>query len=255
MRKYFKLTLPFLRYVNFKFIWENLCHSLTHLIYPTKCVHCQALLPPQSLVLCEGCAPLLELISPHERCQACYAVLSHQESAVCRACVQFPSHYHLMAAAFDYEGPPASLVKKLKYGNQPYLAQGMAAFLVAQIDQLKWQMPDFLIPVPMPLIKKLERGYNQSELLAEEMGKLLGVPVLKALKRRSGDFSQAALKLEQRKMLEGSSFERDSKYALEGKVLLVVDDVMTSGLTFQRCAEALLEGNPALLYAIAFCRA
>jgi ComF family protein len=159
-----------------------------------------------------------------------------------------------MAAAFDYEGPAVSLVRRLKYAHQPYLAQGMAAFLVAQFDRLQWSMLDVIIPVPLSFTRWLERGYNQSALLAEEMGRLLQRPVWHALKRRSGDFSQAALSLEQRRTLGGKGFRRNSTYALQGKVLLVIDDVMTSGLTLRHCAEALNEGIPAALYALTFCR-
>ena len=77
----------------------------------------------------------------------------------------------------------------------------MAAFLVAQLDRLGWPMPDAIIPVPLSFGRWLERGYNQSALLADEMGALLQCPVWNALKRKSGDFSQAALSLEQRKAL------------------------------------------------------
>jgi competence protein ComFC len=159
-----------------------------------------------------------------------------------------------MAAAFDYEGPAASLVKRLKYSNQPYLASGMAAFLVAQLDQLQWPLPDALVPVPLSFTHWLERGYNQSSLLAEEMGRLLDCPVWHALKRQSGDYSQAALNLEQRKTLDGSRFRLNSKYSMSEKTLLVIDDVMTSGLTLQRCAETLMTASPASLYALTFCR-
>jgi len=160
-----------------------------------------------------------------------------------------------MGAAFDYEGPATSLVRHLKYANRPYLAQGMAAFLVVQFDQLQWPIPDALIPVPLSFTHWLQRGYNQSRLLAEEMGRLLTCPTWNALKRRSGNFSQAALTLEQRKSMDSQSFRRNLMYPLQGKVLLLIDDVMTSGLTLQRCAETLSTGDPAALYALAFCRA
>jgi ComF family protein len=159
-----------------------------------------------------------------------------------------------MAAAFDYEGPAASLVRRLKYGNQPYLAQGMAAFLVTQFYHLQWPLPEALVPAPVTFTHWLVRGYNQSRLLAEEMARLLQRPVWSALKRKSGDFSQAALNLEQRKALDGQRFKRKNRYSLQGKVLLVIDDVMTSGLTLQRCAETLETGNLAALYALTFCR-
>jgi ComF family protein len=217
-------------------------------------LHCQTLLPPESLVLCSACTSLLDLIHPQERCPTCFNQTSALSTHPCRECVQYPSNYCRMAAAFDYEGPAASLVRHLKYANRPYLAQGMAAFLVAQFDRLQWPMPDALVPIPLSFTHWLERGYNQSALLAEEMGRLLQCPIWDALKRRSGDFSQAALTLEQRKALNGKSFKHNIRYSLQGKILLVIDDVMTSGSTLQRCGEILRMCNPSALYALTFCR-
>ncbi len=240
--------------MDFRAYLKRLQKSFLHLVYPTKCLHCHTLLPPESLVLCSTCASLLDLIQPQERCPTCFNLLPENEVTPCHECLQYPSLYYRMAAAFDYQGPAASLVKRLKYANQPYLAQGMAAFLITQFDRLLWPLPDALIPVPLSFTHWLERGYNQSALLAEEMGSLLQCPVWHALKRQSGDFSQAALNLEQRKALDGKRFRLNSTYCLQSKVLLVIDDVMTSGSTLQRCAEILSTGHPAALYALTFCR-
>ena len=131
----------------------------------------------------------------------------------------------------------------------------MAAFMFTQFDILEWPLPDMLVPIPQSWMHRLERGYNQSALLAEEMGRLLNRPVLHALKRKSGHFSQAALSLEQRMQLCTNQFKRNLKHSFEGKRLLVIDDVMTSGLTLKRCGEALLEGKPEALYALTFSHA
>lgn len=159
-----------------------------------------------------------------------------------------------MASAFDYDGPAASLIKRLKYSNQPYLANGMAGFLVTQFDRLQWPIPDALIPVPISFTHRMERGYNQSALLAKEMGALLKRPVWDILRRQSGDYSQAALNFDQRRGLEVKNFKMKLNCPLEGKMLLVVDDVMTSGSTLRRCAEVLQEQHPGSLYALTFCR-
>ncbi len=244
--------------MDFKKSFVALCKtfqkSFLHLAYPSRCLHCSILLSPSSSVLCAGCASLLDLIHPEERCPTCFNLLPDRSSHLCDECRHYSSSYTRMAAAFDYEGPPATLIKRLKYGNQPYLAQGMASFLVAQWDRLKWPLPDALVPVPLSFHHWLERGYNQSALIAEEMGKILQCPVWHALKRQSGDYSQAALTLEQRQALTGKCFKLNLKYRLEGKMLIVIDDVMTSGSTLRRCGETLNLGHPASLYALTFCR-
>jgi ComF family protein len=237
-------------------IGRALKKSVLHLAYPTRCLHCHTLLPPDTFVLCASCASLLELINPQERCRICFNPIPESPADFpCQDCLHHPSLFTRMGAVFNYEGPAASLMKRLKYANQPYLARGMAAFLVAQLDQLEWPLPDALIPVPLSFMHWLGRGYNQSALLAEEMRRFLQCPTRSVLKRRSGDYSQAALSLEQRQALDGERFKlKKNSHLLQDKVLLVIDDVMTSGSTLQRCAEELSVGRPKALYALTFCR-
>jgi ComF family protein len=206
------------------------------------------------MVLCEECAFLLQPIDPHRRCVTCFTPLKEEFFHICQDCLHEPSHYTKVGAVFDYEGPAASLVKQMKYANQPLLTKGMAAFLFTQLDLLQWPMPDVIIPVPLSFMHRLERGYNQSELLAEELGQLLQRPVLNVLKRGSGDFRQASLLLEDRKTLNKNRFKLKKNASLLDKHVLVIDDVMTSGSTLRCCAETLSAGCPASLRALVFCR-
>lgn len=238
-----------------KNIFFELRNSFLHLFYPAFCLHCKESLPPASFVLCSDCASLLDLIFPESRCPNCFEPLNEKEETICDDCRMNPSPFFRIAAAFDYEGPAATLVKNLKFGNQPQLAKGMAGYLVAQFLALQWPLPDAIVPVPLSFFHKLERGYNQSELMANEVGKILNRPVWNLLKRKSGDFSQSALSLEMRASLKGSCFrKKHTRYELQGKILLIIDDVMTSGMTLQRTGEILQADHPSMLYALTFCR-
>jgi competence protein ComFC len=176
------------------------------------------------------------------------------ETRCCPRCREKPFLGHF-AAAFDYVGPAATLVKKLKYSNQPYLAQGIAAYLVAQFLELHWPMPDLIIPVPLTFTHWINRGYNQSQLLAEEVAKILNRPIQAAIIRESGDFSQAGLSRQQRLALTGESFRLRKHQNLSDKTLLLIDDVMTTGSTLNKCAEALVEQCPTAIYGLTVCRA
>lgn len=232
---------------------KRLKDSFLHLVYPTTCLHCSLLLAPSKELLCSSCASLLQLIDPKERCLACFNLKEHEQER-CRSCIDHPLLFYRLAAAFDYEGPASSLIKHLKYYNQPYLARGLAAFLAAQFVNLDWPFPDALIPVPISWTHHFDRGYNQSALLARELAAFLKVPVWDVLKRRSGDYSQAGLNLTQRQSLNGERFTVKADHALEDKTLLLIDDVLTSGQTLNRCAEILLEYYPASLYGLTVCR-
>ena len=234
---------------------KQLKHSFLHLVFPSYCLHCEELTSHDQSFLCSSCLTLLELIDPDQRCSACFGQKDPSLGRRCTDCLKEYSIFKGVGAAFDYIGPAASLIKKLKYANQPYLAEGAGAFLVAQWDRLNWPVPDVIIPVPLSFTHWVNRGYNQSALLAEHMSLLLNVPVWDALYRKSGDFSQAALSLSQRKSLGSDRFLLKKNYCLEDKVILLLDDVMTSGSTLKRCAEVLAEGYPTSLYALVFSRA
>lgn len=234
---------------------SKLKQSFVHLVYPPYCLHCETLISYPGPLLCEPCSNLLALIDPSERCPACFNFSERGDTGLCSHCVQAPRLFYRMAAAFDYIGPAASLIKKFKYANQPYLAKGIGASLIGQFNRLQWPLPDLIIPVPLSFTHWIERGYNQSALLAQVVGHYLKVPVWDVLRRKSGDYSQAGLSLQQRQVLEGKSFKLKKGVELYDKSVLIIDDVMTTGSTLQRCAEALLEGCPSSVYALTFCQA
>lgn len=233
-------------------LYSSIKNSFLHLIYPPHCIHCEeATTYPQSF-FCSGCVSLLEIIDTHERCSSCFSFLSH-EAGKCPNCKNKDILFEGIASVFDYLGPPASLVKKIKYANHPFLAEGAAGFLVAQWERLNWPIPDALIPVPISFLKLMDRGFNQCELLANEMSKLMDVPVWKALSRKNGDYSQAGLDLVQRKKLRNNNIRFNKKYNVTDKTLLIIDDVLTTGTTLRCCGEVLIEGMPAKLYALTVC--
>lgn len=174
---------------------------------------------------------------------------------MCSVCLRRRPVFDGLAAAFDYAGPAASLIRKLKYSDQPYLAKGCGAYLAAQVLRLEWPIPDAIVPVPLSLSHWFERGYNQSALMAETLSEILKSSVCHALKRKSGDYSQAGLSRQQRVQLDGSTIQLKQGLSLQDKHILLVDDVTTTGSTLRKCAEALLEASPSSIYGITVCRA
>lgn len=231
-------------------------NSFQDLIYPPLCLHCNDSLEKGFSIFCPHCQDFLSLIDPSTRCYKCFSFNSNQEKPLnCRHCQNKPTHLKGMASVFDYEGPPATLVKQLKYGRQSYLAKGCAAYLATQFLALNWPMPDFIIPMPMGRLKKYQRGYNQSELLADHFSKLIDCPLSKSLKRRSGDFSQAGLEYDQRLLLKSDPFYLKNGDYLHDKILLLIDDVTTTGSSLNCCAEALMPCFPKEIYALTLCHA
>lgn len=239
-------------------LFKQLCMSCLDLLYPPLCLHCREALDAQFPLFCHSCLSLLEMIDHTTRCPYCFTTeinIENGNGTCCSECRQKPHIIRRIAAAFDYEGPAATLVKQLKYGRQPYLAEGAGSFLTAQFIRLEWPMPDFIIPMPMAPLRKFDRGYNQSQLLAEVTGRMLNRPILNVLKRASGDFSQAGLSHKQRLQLSEHAITLKPTDKLRDKCLLLIDDVMTTGSTMRRCSDALAGGYPDSIYAITLCRA
>lgn len=229
--------------------------SFIDFVYPPVCLHCYESLEDYSRLFCRYCLQQLEMIDALARCPYCFSSEFNQEmQTCCRSCEGKPRLIQRMASVFDYEGAPSTLIKHLKYGGKPYLANGGGAYLAAQFFALNWPMPDFVIPMPMSRLRKWERGYNQSELLAISFAKLTGCSVSYSLKRRGGDFSQAGLDHQQRIQLSGDSFFVADKESLYNKSLLLIDDVMTTGTSLNCCADALIAAFPKSIYALTLCR-
>ncbi len=234
---------------------KQLLTALSYLIYPPLCLHCTAVRAKEEKIFCGLCLRLMELIPAAERCPLCFSARFQPQERLCLACRQSPLLFDRLAAAFDYAGPPATLIRALKYSNQPYLAKAAASYMALQYLLLEWPLPDYLVPVPLSFLKRFERGYNQSLLICLEMAKILKVEVADVLKRNHRGYSQAALSRQQRLDFEGHQIYFHSKISLENKTVLLVDDVMTTGTTLNKCAEALFKQGLKNQYALVFCRA
>lgn len=230
--------------------------SFMDLVYPPFCLHCEDCLYDSSGFFCSHCVQQLELLDHKERCPFCFtAEFNRQHEACCGVCRRQQRLLDGMAASFEYEGPAATLVKRLKYGGLPYLSKGAAAFLVAQFVRLQWPFPDYIVPVPMDTLKRLDRGYNQSALLAEAFAKMVDRPVMPVLKRAKGSFSQAGLSYKQRMQMASETFCAKETALFRDKCILLIDDVTTTGSTLRCCAEALHGLHPKFIYALSVCRA
>jgi ComF family protein len=197
----------------------------------------------------------MDLINVKERCPRCFSPDYCPKRHLCGHCKNKVFAYQQVGAAFDHEGPAATLVQKMKYSGQYYLAKGLGAYLAVQFYALQWPLPDIIVPVPISILRQFERGFNQSLLLAEELASYISRPVQQILKRQAGGYSQAGLTRELRQALDPDMFYLKKTAAIQDKVILLIDDVATTGSTLNRCAEALREQCPAAVYALAVCRA
>lgn len=235
-------------------LFLRLIDSVQSLIYPPLCLHCDSSLTKEFRIFCHNCTAELVLINAEERCPLCFSPDYVTGYSHCSGCYRKRSFLNRVACAFDYQGPASTLIKRLKYGQQTHLAQGAGAFLATQFLRLSWPLPDVVIPVPISLPRRLDRGFNQSLLIARTLSEILGCPILDVIKRRADSFSQVGLNLDQRMADEENPFYLKQNVSIEDKCVLIIDDVLTSGKTLQACAKAVISGFPKQIYGLTVCQ-
>ena len=151
--------------------------------------------------------------------------------ALCRSGLRgFDAAYSFGA----YEGVLRELIHLYKYGRVKTLARPLSGLLAQALP--RDEAFDAVVPVPLYWRRRLQRGFNQSELLARSLSRRTGIPVVKALGRVRPTPAQAGLSNSARRQNVSQAFRARS---VQGKRILLIDDVMTTGATASSCAAAL----------------
>jgi ComF family protein len=137
----------------------------------------------------------------------------------------------------EYEGPLRKLIHVFKYGGVKPLASQLGQLLNGALP--REQRFDVIVPMPLHWRKRLERGFNQSELLARFVSKRTGIPLAPGLKRRKRTDPQAGLTRAQRRTNVAGAFEVKGRSDIEGRHVLLIDDVLTTGATASACSAVL----------------
>ena len=133
--------------------------------------------------------------------------------------------------AVSYEGEIRKTVLALKNGNERTFARDLAALLVPLGS---WQEADVITWVPTTSARACQRGYDHAELISRALGKRVGVPVKRLLLRNDSKAQQGRNRAER---LKGPSIAASP--LCQGKRVVVVDDVVTTGTTLMTCRTAL----------------
>jgi competence protein ComFC len=136
-----------------------------------------------------------------------------------------------------YENELRKLIHLFKYGRVQTLSKPLGRLLARALP--REQSFDVIVPMPLHWRKRWQRGFNQAELLAREIGRRTHTPIENALRRVRNTESQAGLTSAKRRKNVSGAFQIDRRAALDGRRVLLIDDVMTTGATASSCARAL----------------
>lgn len=230
---------------------RRILRGARQLVYPRRCPFCGRVLG--SVPVCPDCAPELEKLrrSPGMRLDTSLHYLGRLSGA---------------AAPFRYEGCVRRGILQTKYHAAPWngveLGVMLAELAFGSTVHMEPSGPvpqrveglslgyDCIVPVPASGTK---RGYNVPELIARPLARALGVPLCPAaLERTRAKRHQAGLPFEQRLANVAGAFRAADPELVEGRRVLLVDDVITTGATAAACTQALLAAGAQSVFAVAF---
>lgn len=227
---------------------RRLSQAVLDLLFPPRCLICRR----PGAELCAACVEAFpRLRGP--LCAVC--ALPVQTPGVCPRCAARRPAFARVRSAYVYEGSVRSAVLAFKYKGRRGLAGPLAGALTAVLPPPD-PLPHALCPVPMHDLRERERGYNHANLLAGELGWRWGVPVLpgEALRRTQPTTRQVGLSYQARQDNVKGAFEAERRL-VEGKTVLLVDDVCTTGATLDACAAVLLAAGACAVEGVTLARA
>lgn len=221
---------------------------MVDLLYPRRCPFCDGILGKKEVYLCRSCLPEMAFITGAVCC-TCGKPLEKEQDEYCFDCRKKDHAFVLARAPFVYRGRVKESLMRFKYlGRAEYaLFYGKAMTEFGRRLQI-FEDRDLILPVPVHPGRRIERGYNQAELLAKQISIHTGIPMEgKLLQRNRKTAAQKAVSGAQRsRNLKGAfALDRKKRGTLKGRRILLVDDIYTTGSTADAISVLLLEAGAA----------
>lgn len=203
-------------------------------LFPLSCIVCSH---PASSLVCDECWQRIPRVTKDSVLYTSTLKKLTSEGTI-----------HTLASCyiFEHNGSFQHIVHGLKYRGYTSLGIQLGETLASVIQELSLSA-DIVLPVPLHKRKHRERGYNQSEFLAQGIARKLSIPWNPSLLiRQRYTQSQTKLSADERRqnMLNAFALRPSSMEHLSGKTCIIVDDVITTGSTIKACAEVLLQAQP-----------
>lgn len=206
-----------------------------HSLFTHPCMLCQQ----ESCrdVVCAQCRKLLPVV--RHACRQCGLPLQDQYATVCGHCLQHPPYIDHTISLFHYATPMAEMICRLKFQQGLEYARGLGELMADRLKELKPDVPQALIPVPLHPKRMRNRGYNQALEMARPVSRQLQIPIDTQLcfrSRYTHEQSQLSIKERKRNIRKAFSLYAKTKQYLH---VAVIDDVVTTGHTVNELARVL----------------
>ena len=239
---------------------DNIRKFLLELLFPSFCLGCRK----EGTYLCPDCKATLD-ISEHQYCLCSKHPLRlpvDSTKGKCQRSQDAPLSGLYTALPYQEKFLTKKLIYQFKY--PPYyikvLARDLAGIIATHLVIIKkntnsiWEH-SVLVPIPMEMRKMKDRGYNQTEELAKELGHLINVPSISGnLVKIKKTLPQMKLSATERQENIKNAFALKNPETLRGKKIFLVDDVYTTGSTMQECARVLRAAGAKQVWGIVIAR-
>lgn len=213
--------------------------NLFSTLFPQPCFGCGAALIRHSLGnACENCWRETKIFEGSE--EVCIKCGRPDISARHVRCSQCDGHNYDRARSVGiYSRALQAAVVGLK--TQPHIPEKLRSLLVQAFARSEFSDANLIVPVPLSKERRLERGFNQAEIIAESLGKAVGLPVdsHSLVRTKHSAVHRAGMDKKARDMSVRDSFEIFRPKLIDGQNVLLVDDVLTTGATVSYCARTL----------------
>lgn len=202
--------------------------DLTKLLFPNNCFLCKQDLIPGEKQICTACLACLPQTNFHE----------HADNALSQKLKGRISFERAIAMYyFNAEGKMQEVLHEIKYRNNEHLAIYLGELLANKMKRVFADV-DVIVPVPLHEARITERGYNQSELLAQGLSEQWSIPIMtQAVKRTKNTETQTHKTRSERVENMKNAFVWETQ--INNKHILIIDDVVTTGSTIESLVLAL----------------
>ncbi|PXA05473.1 amidophosphoribosyltransferase [Coraliomargarita sinensis] len=223
---------------------RQLVAPFLEVFFPRSCVGCgDAVEDSAHEHLCRNCSRELFLVAP-PNCRVCgypfHGILAGPQA--CPHCAELDPVFDEGKTLFLAKGPGRALVHELKYQSGFYILRDIERMARDAQNYLDYLADAVLVPVPLHPDKLRERGYNQSERIADALSRATGghSPCERLLQRIKYTLTQTRLNREDRHRNVKNAFALvEDAVVIPDQQYILVDDVFTTGSTLNACAEAL----------------
>ena len=231
--------------------FRDLADALLDLLYPPCCAACgEVLVFGKDEPVCGTCAALLPA-APERACAMCGRE-NRAANDICGDCAGEEYAFARCFTLYPYTEEVSRMILRYKAGGHAAAAKGIARLLHERFPAEALPPVDTILPVPGHAHKTRERGYSQTALIAMGYAALCGVrydgETLYAARETR---KQSSLNAEERRANVRGAYAVRNPAAVAGKVVLVLDDVFTTGATMDACARVVMEAGARAVYCMA----